>query len=221
MKKLILGFCPVGNGESIEPFDEVFDLKQDVSKSLANVDAVVFWGGTDIHPSLYNEPRSRRSQAYEKPSQRDDFEWKVMKYCKLNDIPMIGVCRGAQMLCAFAGGRLVQHATGHNSGGHAMTTKNGEIIHTTSAHHQMLYPWDIEHEVLAWSSHNLSGTYLNGLDQEIDEDKMPCEPEVVWFPTVRGLAIQGHPEWVRRESDFAVYCNELVREYVLETVTAK
>ena len=53
MKPLILGYCPVGHGAS--PFDEVFKLKQDVSTvGLEGVDAVVFWGGTYIHPALFN-----------------------------------------------------------------------------------------------------------------------------------------------------------------------
>ena len=217
MKKLTLGFCPIGNGISIAPFDDVFAESQDISYSLKGVDAVVFWGGQDIHPSLYGAPASRRSQAYDKPSQRDVFEWRAMKWCILNKIPMIGVCRGAQMLCAAAGGYLVQHVIGHNSGGHSIITSDGVVFNTTSAHHQMMYPFDVNHVMLAHSSMKLSNTYMDGMDKEINMEGKP-EPEVVWFPDIRGLAIQGHPEWVKPDSDFAKYCNDMVREYVLEHV---
>lgn len=216
MKKLTLGYCPVGHGAS--PFDDVFAHKQDVSKEgFKGVDAVIFWGGQDIHPSLFGHETSRRSQASNGPSQRDLFEWGAMKYCKANKIPMIGICRGAQMLCGFAGGWLIQHMTGHVHGQHSMITSDGVVMQTTSAHHQLMYPFDVNHQVLAESTRRLSGTYLDGTDTEVDMKDKP-EIEVCWFPDVRGLAIQGHPEWVANTHDFALYCNDLVREYILECV---
>ena len=85
MKKLTLGYCPVGHGSS--PLDDVFGWQQDVSKlGFEGVDAVVFWGGADIHPSLWNHSVSRKSQAGNGPSGRDLFEWGAMKYCKMNKI---------------------------------------------------------------------------------------------------------------------------------------
>jgi len=214
MKPLTLGYCPVGHGPS--PFDDVFGVRQDVSKfGFSGVDAVVFWGGTDIHPSLYRHSTSLRSQAGQGPSSRDIFEWGAMKYCKLNKIPMIGVCRGAQMLCAAAGGWLVQHMSGHGNGNHAMITSEGVVMQTTSAHHQLMYPFDVNHTVLAKTTRILSHTYLDGTDSEVDMEGKP-EIEVCWFPDIKGLAIQGHPEWVNNDSEFAIYCNDLVREYVLE-----
>ena len=216
MKPLVLGYCPVGHGPSC--FDDVFAEQQDVSKhGFGGVDAVVFWGGTDIHPSLFNHSTSRRSQAGNGPSQRDIFEWNAMKYCKAKKIPMIGVCRGAQMLCAAAGGWLIQHCHGHNWGNHQMVTHDGVYMSTTSAHHQMMYPYDVNCEILATAPHHLSNAYLDGTDSEIDMKGKP-EIEVCWFPDIRGLAIQGHPEWVANGSDFALYCNDLIREYILELV---
>lgn len=216
MKKLTLGYCPVGHGPS--PFDDVFALQQDVSKvGFDGVDAVVFWGGTDIHPALFRHSTSKRSQAGNGPSQRDLFEWGAMKYCKVNKIPMIGVCRGAQMLCAFAGGWLIQHMGGHNMGTHSMITNEGVVLPTTSAHHQLMYPFDVNHKILAQSTRKLSHSYLDGTDSEVDMTDKP-EIEACWFPDIRGLAIQGHPEWVANESEFGMYCNDLVREYVLELV---
>lgn len=210
MKSLILGYCPIGNGTSIAPFDEVFDTGQDISRSISGVDAVVFWGGTDIHPSFYNEKAHQYSQASHVPSARDEFERKAMLYCITNNIPIIGVCRGAQLMCAVAGGSLIQHVTGHvGKGDHKMVTSDGEYITTTSCHHQMMYPYDVEHELLAWASHNLSTVYENGENKTTSLMAGRKEPEVVFFPRIRGLAIQGHPEWAVG-SRFAQYCNELI-----------
>lgn len=76
--KLVLGYSPIGNGDSIEPFDAVFPEKVNIAKGMDNVDAVIFWGGADIHPSLYNEKAHPYNQVASAPhpSTRDEFEWR-------------------------------------------------------------------------------------------------------------------------------------------------
>lgn len=212
--KLTLGYCPVGNGSYIEPFDEIFGDKKNIIDSLEGVDAVVFWGGTDIHPSLYKQPAHHRNQvaAFPEPTIRDHFERHAMLYCSMHDIPMIGVCRGAQLMTVFAGGSLIQDVTGH-SGEHDITTSDGRIFKSTSCHHQMFNLKGTKHELLAWSTENLSRHYEDGFGNvELPPDFK--EPEVVFFPEIRGLAIQGHPEWATG-SLFAEYCNQLIRTKLL------
>lgn len=212
---LVLGYCPMGNGHSIKPFDKVFNDCVDISESIMGVSAVVFWGGQDIHPSYFKEGKHLRSQAGSGPTNRDIFEWKAMNYCKINHIPMIGVCRGAQLMTAFAGGKLISHVDGHHAS-HNMVTSEGEIISTTSCHHQMMYPFDIEHEILAHSEYGLSKTYENGRNEQMHVMQGKSEPEVVFYPGINGLAIQGHPEWAIN-SRFADYCNELVVELLVNS----
>ena len=214
VKKLTLGYCPIGNGDSIAPFDQVFNNAHDISiKGMQGVDALIFWGGTDIHPSYYKEKMHIRSQANKDYSSRDIFEWKAMNYCKIHKIPMIGVCRGAQLMTAFVGGKLIQHVTGHH-GSHNIVTREGEIMTSTSSHHQMMYPFGVEHQMLAWTPHNLSTTYENGEHKQVLDMNVQVEPEIVFYPQVNGLAIQGHPEWAV-DSRFATYCNELVIDLLL------
>ena len=213
-KKYTLGYCPIGNGDSIDPFNQVFHNKQDISiKGMQGVDAVIFWGGTDIHPSYYKEKMHIRSQANKEYSSRDIFEWKAMNYCKIHKIPMIGVCRGAQLMTAFVGGKLIQHVTGHQ-GSHQIVTSDGELMTSTSSHHQMMYPFDVEHKMLAHTPVSLSSTYENGDHKQVLDMNIQVEPEVVYYPQVNGLAIQGHPEWAV-DSRFATYCNEMVIDLLM------
>lgn len=208
----VLGFAQ-GNGQSIEPFDQVFTYKKDIRDGFEDVDCVVFWGGTDIHPSLYGEEAHPRNQVADEPflSYRDDFEWKAMTYCIAKNIPMIGVCRGAQLGCAKAGGTLIQDVKGHGQY-HNVRTAAGEVFAVTSAHHQMMYPFDVDHEMLAWAAQPLSGKHYEGAhgDSMWEEMRTRCEPEIVYFPGIRLLAIQGHPEWANITSRFVEYCNEQV-----------
>jgi hypothetical protein len=94
----------------------LFTHKKSIRDDFKDIDCLLLWGGEDIHPSFYREaphPRNETQQAA--PSERDIHEWKAMLYCKAHNIPMIGVCRGAQFLCVFAGGKLAQDVDRHDT----------------------------------------------------------------------------------------------------------
>lgn len=216
-----IAYSPWGNGKSIYPFDAIFDNAINAyEKGFKNVDAFLLWGGTDIHPSFYGAEPHRHNQAPALPSQRDLWEWQAMKHCKANGIPIIGVCRGAQFMCAFAGGKLIQHVTGHDTGGHNVVTVDGDIFRVTSAHHQMLDLAGTRHELLAWAPQNLSACYYGEKSETPETVSMAMsknqfkEPEIVFFPEFKGLAIQGHPEWAEIGCEFVNKTNELVVEYL-------
>lgn len=166
---------------------------------------LVVWGGEDISPSLYNRESGIYTGADDRPSRRDIIEWELMKGAKQKGMHIIGICRGAQMLCALAGGYLIQDVTGHAGGNHMIEFNNGELLQVCSVHHQMMAPWDIEHELIAWSAENRSKHY-----KDVNTDvSVPCEPEQVYFPMVRGHAIQWHPEFMSEDCE----ANQYVREY--------
>mgnify|MGYP001611761046 CR=1 FL=1 len=111
---------------------------------------LLIWGGSDIHPSLYDRENQGSIVGINK-SERDIIEWDLLQAAINKRLMIIGICRGAQMLCAAAGGILIQDALGHGYS-HMMTTKENEHIQTSSLHHQLMYPWNIEHKLFAWHS---------------------------------------------------------------------
>jgi gamma-glutamyl-gamma-aminobutyrate hydrolase PuuD len=170
---------------------KLFDNVVEWSPAIGDYDAIHFEGGSDIHPDIYNHPNVA-SHVNEVPSSRDNIESTAMRDAISKSALIIGSCRGAQLACAFAGGKLVQHVDNHAGGGHDVMTPDGESFKVTSAHHQMLYPWDVKHELLAWSAEQRSARYLG---HNLDLTKHTVEPEAVYFPTIRALAFQWHPEW--------------------------
>lgn len=172
------------------PFSQVFGRGINLYKQgLEEADAMVIWGGADISPSLYKEPPILGSGP-EEPSKRDVIEWSAISEAIKKDILIIGVCRGAQLLCAYAGGSLIQDVDGHE-GEHFIETYGGDFLKCSSSHHQMMYPFKVKHDMLAWCPKPLSKEYRSG----VVKPTPPVEPEVVWFPEIKGLAIQCHPEW--------------------------
>ncbi|KAA9165768.1 gamma-glutamyl-gamma-aminobutyrate hydrolase family protein [Amycolatopsis acidicola] len=78
---------------------------EDVS-ALSAVDALVLTGGADVDAARYGE------QAHEKTvsrPERDGFEFALAREALRLGMPVLGVCRGAQVLNVALGGSLHQH----------------------------------------------------------------------------------------------------------------
>ncbi len=161
---------------------------------------LVIWGGEDISPSLYKKPVSSFTGAGPYASRRDAVEAGLAKRAIELGMPIIGVCRGAQLLCALAGGHLIQHVNNHG-GNHVVKTSVGKDIKVNSIHHQMMYPFNVKHELRAWLEHHRSDVHID-VNERGDEfnNKPPVEPEYVYFPDVKGFAVQWHPEMMSPDS---------------------
>lgn len=154
--------------------------------------ALIVWGGADISPSLYGHDESRHTWTGGK---RDFMEWALMKRAVEVGIPIIGVCRGAQMACAMAGGFLLQHVENHAGGSHDVETSDNTIFKTNSIHHQMMVATEgVDHELLAWSRAQRSEQYIYKKDEVFTIPAGWKEPEFYYFPKIKGFAIQWHPE---------------------------
>jgi putative glutamine amidotransferase len=169
-------------------------------------DAVCFTGGQDISPTLYGEVSGHNTHGVT-PS-RDQIEVAFYKRARDRNMPMIGICRGAQLLCAMAGGKLVQDMRHPHR--HFITTDSGGKFLMNSLHHQMMLPLNTKHRLIAWCD-GLSDHYEDGVGNPltVPENK---EPEIVYFEDIKGLAVQGHPEWLPADSPVIDYLNKLAKE---------
>lgn len=165
---------------------------------------LVVWGGADIDPAFYNHERCRLGGSGGK---RDHVEWDLIRRAVQMNIPIIGVCRGAQMLCAYAGGYLFQHTTGHAGPHHLVDTYDGVTLRVNSIHHQMMcVPEGVDHQVIAWSRERESSCYQYDGDKEhpVPEKELEC----VWFPAIKGFAVQWHPEGMEPDAPATAYIKE-------------
>lgn len=122
------------------------------------------------------------------------------------------------MLCAAAGGKLVQHVTGHEHADHLLETSDGSSLLSNSCHHQMMNPYydEVEFKLLAWSKEKLSKFYHGSTTKmEYSESKKRPEPEAIYFPKLKAIGIQGHPEWAAKDSLFVKQSLQWVKEYLL------
>jgi putative glutamine amidotransferase len=73
---------------------------------LEALDGIVFCGGGDIDPAHWGAPRH---PATEVDTVRDASELMLMNAALKADMPMLGVCRGMQLMAVATGGSLHQH----------------------------------------------------------------------------------------------------------------
>ena len=87
-----------------------------VSAVLARLDGVVIAGGADVDPDRYAAVPHASLQA-PRPD-RDTFEIAVARVTARTRLPLLGICRGMQVMAVAAGGTLEQHVpdrVGHTS----------------------------------------------------------------------------------------------------------
>jgi putative glutamine amidotransferase len=189
-----LPFRKYGQRQDIVHFD-VLELGSDIGMA-------VFCGGSDVSPELYGSKSHPKTYSDKK---RDEQELKIANWCKDNNIPMVGICRGAQFLCAFSGGSLVQHVSNHNQSHKIKTLEDKEFM-VNSIHHQMQIPPD-ESEILAYSE-GVSDCY-EVYDGTVDLDK---EPEAVCYygNGVRALGFQWHPEIMSQHDEGVKFVHKMI-----------
>lgn len=190
--------------------EKIFSRKRGYEATVVNPDAdlpdadlIVFSGGADIDPSLYGQTPIENTYAY--PS-RDVFSLRLHKHYK--SIPKVGVCRGAQFLCAVNGGSLWQHIPGHLMGKHNIyDIVSGNTIYVLGDHHQACYipesftciakgpsfPWAFTDK----GKHN--GPIISHEAFYIHQDKALC--------------VQFHPEWGDAATE--EYFWELMERYMI------
>jgi gamma-glutamyl-gamma-aminobutyrate hydrolase PuuD len=156
--------------------------------SAKDADLVCFGGGEDISPRLYGHKPIQGQLEF--PSERDSLEYNLFASCRKFNKPMLGICRGSQFLCVMSGGALIQDTDGHTCN-HDVQTSNG-TLRVTSTHHQMML---LPEDCIVLAECERRGTHWE-YDSERWKAPLPAyDPEAVFFPATKALAIQFHPEY--------------------------
>jgi putative glutamine amidotransferase len=90
------------------------------SDDVSECDGIIFSGGEDLHPALYGKPEYEKEFGLtEIIPARDQFEYHVIAKAFTEKKPVLGICRGLQLINVFLGGTLVPDIPViHMSSGH-------------------------------------------------------------------------------------------------------
>lgn len=166
---------------------------------MSVLDGLIIIGGHDVSPLAYNQ-EIRAKNGPTKP-ERDDNDTRLFKAAMENEIPVLGVCRGHQLINVILGGTLYQDLSEYSEYSetviqHDQQSKPKELTHkikfvedtyssglfekqiwVNSVHHQMVDDLSPELIPTAWSTDQI----IEGFESK---EETPLIIGVQWHPEV-------------------------------------
>lgn len=184
-----------------------------IENQFEYADMVLFTGGEDVSPSLYGD--YQHAYTGNNPA-RDNNEAQIFSSCVDRNIPMVGICRGAQFLNVMSGGRMMQHCQGHTQAHEIEDLDTGESIYVSSTHHQIMLPGE-KAEMVAVSLRSVGCEWYDGHVSR--REAVDNTAEVVFYQHTKSLCFQPHPEFGSFDdgySQMVYYFERLLHKYLIK-----
>jgi putative glutamine amidotransferase len=184
----------------------------DVVGVLARLDGLILSGGADVEPDRYGHHADENLGAIE--PDRDEWELALFREARRLEMPILAICRGAQLANVYYGGTLNQHIELDDGAGHPQWDTDGrerthEVNVVPGSLLSSLYPASIgvnslHHQTLAVLGNDLvvSATAPDGV------------VEAVELPGHDVLAVQWHPELLEKPDPTFRWLVERSAEYL-------
>lgn len=193
---------------------EILNLHHLANKAedLLKCNSLLLPGGVDIHPQNYNQENIGLSKVTDVSEVRDKFERELIEVALKNNLPILGICRGFQIVNVHLGGTLIQHLDNHsnsNSGEdlvHKVKVKtdselfrivNAEEGLVNSSHHQAIDKISDDLIATAYSEDGI----VEALEWKDKSNKSPL------------LLVQWHPERMK-DKNKNPFSKEILRWFI-------
>ncbi len=183
---------------------------------LRKADGIIITGGEDINPSLYGQPAEIK-RCGTVNNYRDSLEIMLIKYATTHKIPLLGICRGHQIINVALGGSLIVDIP-QDIGSDTLHRKNG---HATM-HMVYIMPKSLLHNIVKIDSGLVRSNHHQAV-KTVGHDLLPvafapdsvieaCEPVDTTQQFI--LTLQWHPEGM----DYASPLSYRIRDFFLHKV---
>lgn len=184
MKKIFLGWRALAFQNYVDALTELgVAIERDEPDGC---DALLLPGGADIHPRCYGQEIDGSVDINE---ERDEYEFALFRRFAAQKLPILGICRGEQLINIALGGTLHQHVEGHKS------ADGPDLIHGVRTDDPELRALYGEHFVVNSVHHQSVDRPGEGLRVIARADDGTVE--ALRHETLPILALQWHPERIR------------------------
>ncbi len=124
--------------------------KENNFKDVDQCDGIVLSGGEDVHPKYYGKPsywKKRKELKLHVNEKRDQFELKVIARSVKKKKPILGICRGLQIVNVYFGGTLIPDIKPHLNPPH----RGGlQVCHSKNEGYDQLHTIQVEKKSFLW-----------------------------------------------------------------------
>ncbi len=205
----------------------VTDSPKEIYTKCAKAQGFIIPGGFDVHPSRYGEEEYKYLENVDK--KLDELEFLVLAYAQKHTMPVLGICRGCQILNVFYGGSLYQDMpTQFKSGTNVIHRKSLNLYvysHAMPCYHEIIISENsrlgtiLASDTISVNSYHhqavkrlAQGFIVNARSQDGSVEGIEFTGKTFIMGT------QFHPEMMREENP--VFDN-LFKEFVKEVTTYK
>ena len=160
---------------------------------VARLDGLIIAGGADVDPACYEDERHERTRNWRED--RDAWELALLDAAAAAGLPVLGICRGMQVMAVHGGGTLDQHIPDlvgredHSPGGDVYGDIDVDVVPGTqlaravgdkssvSCHHHQAVR---EHPGFVAAAHASDGTL-----EAMEDPSRPYWMAVQWHPEMR------------------------------------
>jgi len=168
---------------------------------LPRLDGILFSGGIDIQPGLYGEQKHPATDMFD--PQLDAFETALLNWALQEDIPILGVCRGMQLLNVVLGGTLYQDIADQYTTD--LNHCQRDLPRTELTHRVIIEQGSQTEQVLGTQQFSINSLHhqaikMPGKGVRISGRAEDGLAELLEVPAHRfALGIQGHPEEIHSD----------------------
>ncbi len=128
-------------------------------KDFENCSGLILTGGVDIYPELYCDWDTAETKGTYNP-ERDGFELKILEMAIAAEKPVLGICRGVQLINVYFGGSLIYDILDQRGTDHSRFTDGSPRFHEIRIFERTLL-----HEITGESSGTVNSYHHQAVDR--------------------------------------------------------
>ena len=159
---------------------------------VSKLDGIVLSGGADVDPKIHS-PEEDPSLSKFEPG-RDSHEFEILTGAIENDIPVLGICRGLQVINVHAGGTLFQDIPDHANINRPCDDRHHKVRFGENSILSGIYGSEIEVNSLHHQAIDKIGEGIKATGWSSEGEATEEVIEAIEIENSQILAVQWHPE---------------------------